>query len=772
MFEDYYFDDPALQDALAAAGYYAEPARSAAVMPSTVRAEPIMGIGSPAVAAPYDISGVDLSGLGSLYGMNFGTDFGGGAMGGIYPDDPNTEYIGAPTSNKGNFTAPVGNAFVMKADQPVRLVDLNTKTILFEGTGYDAARKATELGQNLSDTMGRKAQYDIQLADPSGNYTTVASEIKNKSTLGEIANVAGTALPLALLAIPGAGPALFGMTSGAFAASLPAQLAFGALTGAASSGLKGDNILKGAALGGLTAAGGALIPKIPAIGDLGNLAKPLGVGIGSTVGNLATGQNLKNSLLSGAASGALAYAAPGIQDALRGTPVSGVTTGGSTAANTGGGPAPIATVLGNTSFAAPVNIGGGSSSPTKQAELNSPATIVSASGAPFAASFPIPASVLSGASPSAAQPKPDQMSEEDQILVKARPSFTPSPGIGDPASLLTDAELQEILVKARPSFTTPLNLNLPTAGIGDPTSLLTDAELQEILVKARPAFTPPVNLNLPTTGIGDPASLLTDAELQEILVKARPAFTPPLGIGAPTNLLPDNFFEPVPEKTTLEKIKEAANLANAVSVLVPLAGGLLGGGGGGGTLAPDTSGLNFTTNPLRPTTPGTGIGGIGGRYPYTPTTYGRAGGDQETEYMFFTRDPVTGAPVAPVTAPAAPAMVAPSGNAFAEGGEVDDDMVKHLVDYHKNGGHQGPGQVKGIGSGQEDKIPAYLSDGEYVWSAQDVSDLGDGSNREGVRRLDKMRKMVRQQAGRKDVKKIAKPQKGIDRMLKAVGGMA
>ena len=107
-----------------------------------------------------------------------------------------------------------------------------------------------------------------------------------------------------------------------------------------------------------------------------------------------------------------------------------------------------------------------------------------------------------------------------------------------------------------------------------------------------------------------------------------------------------------------------------------------------------------------------------------------------------------------------------------EGGEIDDDMVKHLVDYHKNGGHQGPGQVKGIGSGQEDKIPAYLSDGEYVWSAQDVSDLGDGSNREGVRRLDKMRQMVRSQAGRKDVKKIAKPQKGIDRMLKAVGGLA
>ena len=54
--------------------------------------------------------------------------------------------------------------------------------------------------------------------------------------------------------------------------------------------------------------------------------------------------------------------------------------------------------------------------------------------------------------------------------------------------------------------------------------------------------------------------------------------------------------------------------------------------------------------------------------------------------------------------------------------------------------------------------------------AQDVADLGDGSTNEGVRRLDKMRKMVRAQAGRKNVKSIAKPQKGIDHMLKAVGG--
>ena len=258
-------------------------------------------------------------------------------------------------------------------------------------------------------------------------------------------------------------------------------------------------------------------------------------------------------------------------------------------------------------------------------------------------------------------------------------------------------------------------------------------------------------------------------------------------IGSVVDTLPPMDLKPDPaltEKSTLDKLKDAYDIARVGAALLPLISG--GGGGGGGTLTPDTTGINFTKSPLRPTTPAGGIGGISGAggYPYTPQTYGRRGGDQETEYLFFTRDPVTGQELlqstpAPITTPianesAGPSMYAPDvdNTRFAEGGEVDDDMVKHLVDYHKNGGHRGSGQVKGIGSGQEDKIPAYLSDGEYVWSAQDVSDLGDGSNREGVRRLDKMRQMVRSQAGRKDVKKIAKPQKGIDRMLKAVGGMA
>ena len=106
---------------------------------------------------------------------------------------------------------------------------------------------------------------------------------------------------------------------------------------------------------------------------------------------------------------------------------------------------------------------------------------------------------------------------------------------------------------------------------------------------------------------------------------------------------------------------------------------------------------------------------------------------------------------------------------YADGGEAEDDMVRHLLEYSKGGGHQGPGRVRGIGGGQEDKIPAWLSDGEYVWSAQDVAMLGGGSTEDGSRKLDKMRQMVRRRAGFKDVKNIAKAPHGIDEMLKAVG---
>ncbi|MEY3659752.1 MAG: hypothetical protein RLZZ169_577, partial [Pseudomonadota bacterium] len=57
--------------------------------------------------------------------------------------------------------------------------------------------------------------------------------------------------------------------------------------------------------------------------------------------------------------------------------------------------------------------------------------------------------------------------------------------------------------------------------------------------------------------------------------------------------------------------------------------------------------------------------------------------------------------------------------------------------------------VEGAGDGRDDKIPALLSDGEYVIDAETVALLGNGSNKAGAELLDQFRVNVRKQKGRK-----------------------
>lgn len=191
-------------------------------------------------------------------------------------------------------------------------------------------------------------------------------------------------------------------------------------------------------------------------------------------------------------------------------------------------------------------------------------------------------------------------------------------------------------------------------------------------------------------------------------------------------------------------IGDYANLGlGGLSVLQGI-GGLLGIGGGnaGGNIAGFNPNpglvawqpLNRQQNPIT----------------FDPFTYGQTGG----EFRFFTdatpqfqiNQPAAGIGSLPApTVMSQPAAYVPSPQNFARGGKV-----------------------RGIGGGQDDLIDAKLSDGEYVFSAQDVSDLGDGSNEEGARRLDEMRQLIRRQAGRKNTKTIAPPQKGVRSILRAV----
>jgi hypothetical protein len=56
--------------------------------------------------------------------------------------------------------------------------------------------------------------------------------------------------------------------------------------------------------------------------------------------------------------------------------------------------------------------------------------------------------------------------------------------------------------------------------------------------------------------------------------------------------------------------------------------------------------------------------------------------------------------------------------------------------------------ARGAGSGRADTIDARLSDGEYVMDAETVAMLGDGSTKEGAKRLDGMRSALRAHKGK------------------------
>ena len=56
--------------------------------------------------------------------------------------------------------------------------------------------------------------------------------------------------------------------------------------------------------------------------------------------------------------------------------------------------------------------------------------------------------------------------------------------------------------------------------------------------------------------------------------------------------------------------------------------------------------------------------------------------------------------------------------------------------------------ARGSGSGRDDTIDAKLSDGEYVFDAETVALIGDGSSKMGAQRLDLMRQQIRKQKGK------------------------
>ena len=92
------------------------------------------------------------------------------------------------------------------------------------------------------------------------------------------------------------------------------------------------------------------------------------------------------------------------------------------------------------------------------------------------------------------------------------------------------------------------------------------------------------------------------------------------------------------------------------------------------------------------------------------------------------------------TSPLASATTPPPVQQYAAGGQV---MNSPLMAAAGGVPHKGSHYVQGAGGGQDDLVDAKLADGEYVFDAEIVSALGDGSNKEGARKLDAMREAIR-----------------------------
>jgi hypothetical protein len=109
-----------------------------------------------------------------------------------------------------------------------------------------------------------------------------------------------------------------------------------------------------------------------------------------------------------------------------------------------------------------------------------------------------------------------------------------------------------------------------------------------------------------------------------------------------------------------------------------------------------------------------------------------------------------GAPYTPRVMPKLAALLQSRGMALADGGQPDDHKHPNYdgTPVFRTGGLDGLGgkYVEGKGDGTSDDISAMLANGEYVFSADVVSALGNGSNKAGADKLGEMVEAIRARA--------------------------
>lgn len=97
-------------------------------------------------------------------------------------------------------------------------------------------------------------------------------------------------------------------------------------------------------------------------------------------------------------------------------------------------------------------------------------------------------------------------------------------------------------------------------------------------------------------------------------------------------------------------------------------------------------------------------------------------------------------------------------NQMAEGGQPKQGGL-HVPTVDGRHDYRAGSRVTGEGDGQSDDIPAMLADGEYVFDADTVAQLGNGSTKAGSDLLDKFREEIRAHKRSAPVNKIPPPAK-------------
>jgi hypothetical protein len=128
----------------------------------------------------------------------------------------------------------------------------------------------------------------------------------------------------------------------------------------------------------------------------------------------------------------------------------------------------------------------------------------------------------------------------------------------------------------------------------------------------------------------------------------------------------------------------------------------------------------------------------------------------------------------PKVLPQLAALLQARGMRLAEGGQPDDHKHPNYdgAPVFRTGGLSGLGgkYVEGKGNGTSDDITAMLADGEYVFSADVVSALGNGSNKAGAQVLDKTVEAIRSRARSAPPDKLPPDAKSPLEYMQAVKG--